>query len=217
MPLLRLRNTMETPPGYWKFPRWPDRPLTNDPKDYIIGGDLVNLIAKVSEFRIINRMPLGDVDADVNDWICRNSGAPCAPAKPKDMQPGRKARGGDVAAFLRAAVEWIRPNEIVSQDEAEKRAEACAGCKWNVAIDDSSCLGCYGMAARVMRIIGQRKTRMDAILKFCGRCGCSLPVVAFAPMNVLDRAHSNADFKDVETGQTESDGTPTLCWRGENG
>lgn len=214
MPLLRLRNPMETPPGYFKYPRHPDRPITNDPKDYIIGGDLVNLIAKVSEFRIINRIPLGDVDAEVSDWLCRHSGAPCAPAKPRDMQPGRKARGGDVARFLKAAVEWIRSDEIVPQEEAERRAEACAGCKWNVLIDDASCLGCFGMAARIMQIIGQRRTRMNEVLKFCGRCGCSLPVVAFAPMQVLDRAHSNADFKGVETGQVEGD-KPVLCWRGE--
>lgn len=215
MPLLKLKNPFETPPGYFRFPRHVDRPLTDNPKDYVIGGDLADLIFKVTQFRTINRLPLGDVEAEVGDWLCRHSGAPCVPANIPAPQPGRKVRGGDVARFLGAMAEWVRSAEIVPQEEAEQRAEACAGCKWNSPTDDAACLGCFGLMARIMRVIGQRRTRMDGILKFCGRCGCSLPVVVFAPAAVLDRAHRNADFKTTETGQVDAEGKPIMCWRGD--
>lgn len=213
--MLRLRSTAEVPSGYWRFPRWPDRPLTNSAKDYIIGGDFPDLIFKITEWRIINSLPLGDIEAEAMDWLCRNSSAPCAPAKPKDMQAGHKASGGDVARFLMAMAAWVKSAEIVPQEEAERRAEACAGCRFNTMVDDGACLGCFGLMARIMRIIGTRRTRMDDALKFCGKCGCSLPVVAFTPMHVLNRAHPNADFKGVETGQFEQDGKPVMCWRGQ--
>lgn len=206
--MLLIKDRFTTPPGYWRFQQ-------EGSPEPIRGGDYGDLLAKVADYRIINSLPLGDVEAEVNDWLCRNTGAKCVPANPAKPMPGRKARGQDVATFLRALAQWVRSDEVVSQDEAEKRAEVCAGCTWNVESIDS-CLGCFGLLARIMQIIGNRKTRMDSVLKFCGRCGCSLPVVAFAPMAALDRAHSNADFKGVETGQTEGDGTPTLCWRGKS-
>lgn len=212
MPLLRLRNPFETPPGYFRYPRHPERPLSSDPKDFIIGGDLVNLIAKVSEFRIINRMTLGDVEADVNDWLCRASGAPCSPVKPRDMQPGRKARGGDVARFLKAMLLWLPSRGYVSQEEADHRAELCSGCRFNVPIDDSSCLGCFGLMARIMQAIGPRRTRFQEVLKFCGVCGCSNEVSAFAPMEELNKIYKNLEFPD-DIGQVDAGGKPVPCWK----
>lgn len=218
--MLLLRNTMRIPRNGWRFPRnWNhDGARYTHPIDdgkFIYGGDLAELISRVSEYRIINSLPLGEAEIEVNDWLCRTTGAPCAPPKPRDMQAGVKVTGAMVAGFLRAAAEWLTTSDIVPQEEAERRAETCAGCKFNVHVDDGSCLGCFGLLARIMRCIGDRKTRVDAVLKFCGRCGCSLPVVAFSAANILNRAHRNADFKNIETGQVDHAGNPVMCWRGE--
>lgn len=209
MPLLALKNRMETPPGYWKYPRNVDAPLTSDPKDWIIGGDFQDLIAKVNSFRISNGYPLGNPEAEIQDFICRTTGAQCVPANPAKPMPGRKARGGDVARFLGAMASWMVSSAYVDQEEAERRAEICAGCAFNVPIDDSNCLGCFGLTARVMKVIGDRHTRMDGSLQFCGVCGCSNAVQAFVPMEVLAKAHKLEEFPtDVGDGKT-------ACWKRE--
>lgn len=216
--MLKLRDKMAVPPGYWRFPRrWiieNDRYISPvDDGDFIFGGDYPQLVDRVVEYRIINTLPLGDADSEVQDWICRNTGASCAPERPKSTEPRRRARGRDVATFLQAMAEWVKSDEIVPQEEAERRAEICGGCRFNVEIDDGACMGCFGLTARIMRIIGQRKTRVDSVLKFCAECGCSGAVMAFVPMTILNKAHVGESFTD-NTGQ-QVDGVPVPCWRRE--
>jgi hypothetical protein len=217
MSLLTLRQLDVTPPGYWRYPRYGADDSDDIPPErrFIVGGDFQDLVKKVAEFRIINSLPLGKPEEEIPDWICRHTEAACRPASPAKAMPGVKVDGRHVARFLMAAKEWVKSDEIVSQEEAETRAEQCAGCQWNVEIIDGNCFGCFGLMAKIMQIIGQRQTRMDSCLKFCGKCGCSLPVVAFTPMHVLDRAHANSDFAGVETGQVDNDGTRATCWRGK--
>lgn len=211
MPLLRLKNPAETPPGYWTYPRHPERPTTSDPNDFIWGGDLQNLVAKVHEFRVINGLPLGDPEAEIQDYICRTRGAQCVPANPAKPLPGRKARGGDVARFLSAMASWMENGGYVEQDEAERRAEICAGCQYNTPVDDAGCFGCFGLAARVMQVIGNRKTRLDGSLQFCGVCGCNNAVQAFVPMDVLAKAHKLEQFPE-DIGLP---GQKIPCWKRE--
>lgn len=213
MPLLKLANPQESPPGYFRYPRHPDRPLTTNPADFIWGGDLQDLIAKIHAFRVTNQLPLGDPESECQDWLCRVAGAVGRPANPAKRAPGVKASGAMVARFLSAMVAWGIKGGSVTQEEAERRASICAGCKFNVQIDDAAlCLGCFGLAARVMQIIGDRRSKLDDSLQFCGACGCSLKVVPFVPLDILNRAHLNSDFT-TDTGQTEADGAPIPCWR----
>lgn len=206
MPLLKLKYQNETPPGYWRFPRKPELSSSSDPRDFIWGGDLQDLIAKVHSYRVANGLDLGSPEQEVQDWICRNTGAQCLPANPPTPVPGRKARGADVARFMSAMVSWMKSNETVPQAEAESRAELCSNCIYNADVDDAGCLGCFGMAARVMTIIGDRNTRVSSALKFCNVCGCSNAVQAFVPMSVLAKAHKLEEFPlDIGCG--------VKCWK----
>lgn len=202
MPLLKLTDLMVTPPGYWRYPR-PDG-------SFIIGGDFFDLVNRVSEFRIINQLPLGKPEEEIQDWLCRNTESPCRPAAPAKPEPGRKAKGRDVARFVKAVLLWGIAAETVSQEEADRRAEICAGCRFNVEIDDVNCFGCFGMASKIIQAIGSRSTRFSNLLKFCGVCGCSNEISCFAPMAVLNKTYANTmDFPDDTNGQ----GTP--CWKKE--
>lgn len=206
MPLLRLKYPNETPPGYWRFPRHPEIPLTGDPNEFIPGGDIQDLTTKVHNFRVVNRLPLGDPQSEIEDWICRNTGAQCVPARAITFKPGVMAKGQMVARFLSAMAQWMAQGGHVPQEEAEARAELCAGCPWNAHIDDITCFGCFGLTEKVIKILGGRKTRMDESLRFCALCGCSNAVSAFVPMEILARAHKLEEFP-IDIGN----GTP--CWK----
>lgn len=208
--MLKLANPFETPPGYFRFPRHLDQPVTE--KNLIYGGDIVDLVSKVAEFRIANGMSVANLELEIGDWLCRNTGATCKPAAPARVDQGVKISGIAVLRFLNAMAAWTVNGGSVEQEEAERRAEVCSGCRFNTFIEDSSCLGCAGAAAKIMRIVGDKKTRVDDSLKFCGACGCSLHVVPFVPLDILNRAHTNSDFPD-DTGQGDKDGNPIPCWR----
>jgi len=208
--MLKLANPFETPPGYFRFPRHVDQPITE--KNLIYGGDIVDLVSKVAEFRIANGMPIGGLEAEVQDWLCRNAGAACKPAAPARLDQTVKISGIAVLRFLNAMAAWVVNGGTVEQEEAERRAETCSGCRFNRHVEDAACLGCAGVAAKVMQIIGNRHTRVDDSLKFCGFCGCSLLVVPFVPLDILNRSHANSDFPD-DTGQVDKDGNLIPCWR----
>lgn len=214
MPSLALRDLMTTPPGYWRYPRYGAEDSADIPAErrFILGGDFQDLVARVSEFRIINKLPLGNPEEEIQDWICRNTEADCRPANPAKAMPGRKARGADVARFLKAMGAWMLNGGHVSQEEADRRAEICGNCQFRTTIDDAGCFGCFGLMAKVMAIIGNRKARFADEQSFCGVCGCSVPAQVFVPLDILGRAHKLEDFP-AETGAINSIGEPVPCWK----
>lgn len=203
--MLRLKNPKETPSGYWRFPRDPSSPR-RDEQAMIYGGDLDTLVARISEYRIINEIPLGDPRAEAEDFLCRETNAECLPVRPRGFFAGMLVKGEDLARFVSALAAWMTSADVVPQEEAERRAEICLGCKFHSNLSESSCAGCYGLAGRIAGIIGGRKTRLDSDLKFCGICSCSLQVVVYAPLRILDRAHKLSSFPS-----NVGDGNP--CWQ----
>lgn len=210
--MLKLKDSKTVPQGYWRFPRDPSSPRRDDAA-MVWGGDLGDLVAKVAEYRIINDLPLGtDVRAEVEDWLCRSTNAECVPIRPRGFASNLLARGEDLARFVNAMTAWWKTDEVVPQEEAERRAELCAGCRFNVELLDVTCAGCYGLAGRIAGIIGNVKTRMENNLKYCGCCSCALHVVVYAPLDILDRSHSNSDMPE-DTGQRDANGAVIPCWR----
>lgn len=206
MALLKLRNSRETPNGMWRYPRNPSNPSRAE-KDMIFGGDIDHLVARVSEYRIINELPLNDVRADVEDFLCRETGADCSPVRPRGLS-GLKVFGADLARFVSAMASWVTSADMVPQEEAERRAEICASCKMNQPLSDVACAGCYGLAGRILAIIGDRRTRMENVLEYCGVCSCANKIQVFAPLAVLNRAHKLSDFP---SNIGDANGTP--CWK----
>jgi hypothetical protein len=205
MALLKLRNSRETPNGGFRFPRDPSSDR-RDEKAMITGGDIGHLVQRVAEYRIINELPLGDVRAEVEDWICRNVPSECVPSRPRSLAAGLIVRGAELARFVDAMLHWMTTADLVPQEEAERRAETCANCRFNQQLSDVSCAGCYGLAGIILRIIGNRKTRVDGCLAYCAICSCANSVQVFAPLDILNRAHKLSDFP-TDIG----DGTP--CWK----
>jgi len=106
-----------------------------------------------------------------------------------------------VASFVKVLAKFIQDRpEFVPQEEAERRAEVCSICAYNVPL--SGCGVCRAAIEETLGFLGGRKTSRDAGLRACGVCGCSNRAQVHVPMGVL-RAGVRGDAK-----------FPPNCWKG---
>lgn len=194
--MLKLRHRDITVPGGWRYQQ-PNGPM-------IEGGDLGHLIEQVTKYRIKFNLPVSDVAAEVEDEICRRTGAKCAPPKPA-LGGTRAVTTSDVFRFLFTMKSWIKNGSIVEQSVAERRAEVCAGCKFQVT--PTGCFGCSGILGTIFALIGDRKTRMDDNLKSCGICGCDNHLSVYVPLPVLHKFSGDTEWPE------DTDGNGTPCWK----
>lgn len=205
MALLKIKRLNEVPQGGWRFPRDPQSNRMDDAA-MVFGGDFGDLVKNVAEYRIINQLPLGNVGEEIHKWMCQNISVECVPDIPRGFASGLLVRGAELARFIAAMAAWMTSSDTVPQEEAERRAVICSSCRYNVELGDVSCAGCYGLAGHILEIIGNRQTRMENNLRYCGNCHCSNRVQVFAPLAILNRAHKLSGFpEDI------GDGTP--CWQ----
>ena len=109
MALRIQKRPRKVPQGGWRFPRDPSAPLPDntDSKAMIFGGDIGELISKVAEYRIINSLPLGNVNDEVHDWACRNLPVECVPVRPRGFGTGILVKGAELARFISAMATWL--------------------------------------------------------------------------------------------------------------
>lgn len=92
-------------------------------------------------------------------------------------------------------------NPLVPQEEAERRAEICAGCPKNGRV--KGCVWCKKMAVRLGQMLAGRYTRFDRFIDGCAICKCELKAAVHVDLAVqqagIDRA-TNDEF-------------PTHCWK----
>ena len=106
--------------------------------------------------------------------------------------PGRFPNLADVWGWVTSMNDWRKSGfDIVSQEEAERRASICAGgdgkpaCPHNKHV--SGCLGCRGVGEAISNLIGGRKTSKDQNLHQCSVChGCMLGPKVFLPLEVIN-------------------------------
>jgi len=72
---------------------------------------------------------------------------------------------------------------FVDQAEAERRAQICAGCKFNIKVEENCGAGCAairkeveklarGFATKFTKLIGGKRTKWDHQLHVCRICRC---------------------------------------------
>ncbi len=98
-------------------------------------------------------------------------------------------------------------SHVVTQEEAERRAEICAnfegvGCKYNVAYRSGCGVDCQGLTDAVKSIVGEAATSQDVNLKACAVCKCSLSAKVHLPL---------ADLQRFESAELQSL-YPPHCW-----
>jgi hypothetical protein len=92
-----------------------------------------------------------------------------------------------ITSLKNMAVEALKGGTpYVDQDEAERRADICSRCNFNMA--SPFCMGCGG-ARKIIELVGQvkgsRSTSLDHRLQNCGVCGCRCDAIVHVNRNIL--------------------------------
>lgn len=197
--MLRLSKKDVTPPGGWHY-REPDG-------TFFKAGTFGDLLRVVTEDRVAKMLPVENIASEVEEWICRETNAKCKVVAPASIQGPVEIEAGDAWRFMKTAAAWIKKRGVVSQEEADRRAEICAGCRYQ-GEPPVNCWGCSQLFALIHEAIGERRTRFDEQLRFCSVCKCNNKIQAWTPLDVLRAYGPSEPFRGLDT-----DGRGTPCWK----
>lgn len=134
----------------------------------------------------------------MQDQLCRTLPPGwCNYDDPNRPRPTVSLDWGTVANGLKTFSNWILNGcHFVTQAEADRRANICSRCYYNVNIS-----GCSACQKAVAETIGSRRTKFDYSLKGCAVCRCVLRAKVWFPQSILD--------KENERLQEQY---PDFCW-----
>lgn len=141
------------------------------------------LIRRAYEERKANSVPIGlEFEDSVEADLCKNYPSEC------DHFDGRTSRVrhitfGDVVRGTSVLLKFkLGGSKTVPQDEANRRAQICSTCKWNVAYAKP----CTGICAELQHIItslvGNKSTPYDEVNRACYFCGCFVAAMVHLPL-----------------------------------
>lgn len=189
--MLTLSSKMTVPPGGWRF--------TVPQTGTLIAAPTFALLYHEA-LAVLNRagVQVGlDYEQEFTDQLCRQLSSDCE-VVPAVTNETRTVTSGDVIRFLKVMWAW-RGQGTVDQAEADRRAEICAGCRYNVAV--TGCSACQGIAGKIAEVIGDRSTRWDRQLRGCAVCACENKAQVHLPLEVLHK------------GVTPAMDFPAHCWK----
>lgn len=161
----------------WRFPQG-DVVLRGNTKD--------ELIRVIFEYRLRNNIDVGDPNADIDSYYCRqypkfcvqSDGMPSQNAEPMLNRVSRWA-----AAMARQMPRGGYAFE--AQAEADRRAQICMNCPKNVAWR-GACGGCSGSTLQLLQQVKSlKKTRRDGNLNACTVTGWENGASVWLPLAVL--------------------------------
>jgi hypothetical protein len=183
----KLKDVSHVPPGRFSF--------TVPENGFKIDGylSIEDLFKKVEDHYRDNDIPLpNDWKDRVENQICMKLPAGwCNYAGDQNLgfQPNLSAETilKGVKSLAAMAMAGIKGEEVwVDQNEANKRAEICTRCFYNMPAN--FCSGCgAGQAIREMvsKVKGSRTTPSDTNLNSCGVCGCKNEAIVHVNRNLL--------------------------------
>jgi hypothetical protein len=180
------------PPGGWHY-------YQSDVK--LTGYSYSDLLKAVEHYRAENHLPGGDVEGDVNSYICSNwpnfcHGVDMVAITSVMRQTASGELLNDVQTWARNILHSTEVHPLVIDDLAEQRAKVCLECPKNVSWR-SGCLSCVASTDRLCASV--RQARDTASTPVLG--GCSL-------MRHDNRA---AVFMDKSSLQ-KAINLPSNCW-----
>lgn len=156
------------------------------------------VIARVRAYRVRNKMPVGDPDAEVHEQACQRNANLCSTVDDATIHARRVvSMKGKMLGWLNALrkTQEQTPSTFVDPTEAHRRADICAQCPQNAHLS-SGCGSCKAALAEMRRaVIGSHRS-VDHRLGGCLLTGEDLPA-------------------SVHIDQTRLDlpAAPQACWR----
>ena len=204
----RILDKSTPPPGGW---HWVE-PTTKRVFKHYARDSFFN---EIRDYRLAQGIPIEpDWQEVIEDQICRDhpEWGTSVCARTERYGERRPISLAAMQSFLNVMASWIagivRGREVfVSHDEANRRAEICLTCDFNMNIA-GSCGACADRVARALSIIGSRHTKYDEQLGACGICSCALRVAVHVPLEAQHAGLSEElkeDFRKVSS----------YCWKAQ--
>lgn len=187
---------------------WGGGYVINLPEQGLVGQGInfPALLRSVKEWRRANSLPLGlGLGDELERAVCKIYPVECTGAingKPRKsrLDLSTVLRGTQVLLAFKLA-----GSPYVSQEEAERRAEICSRCPWNLEYAKPCGGNCGGLKEMVAAIVGDRRTSYDDRLKSCGVCSCINSAHVHMPLEIL--------AKGVSEEMKEQFTTIPGCWK----
>lgn len=191
--MLRYSDTNVTPPsgGF---------PYTQKETGYAFKEITLNNLLKVTKtHRIANNLPIGvNANAEIEDASCREllqkypNYSGCVDDHGLSAAKPRGIGITQVLHFLQFLWQVISKGaEPVSQEEANRRAEICAGCPNN--IDIGVCTTCKMKG--LLKSLKKGNTPHDSKLKVCSQCSCLNLAKIWWPVESMKREGVVYDYE----------------------
>lgn len=200
MPQL-LKNRDHCPPDFF-------RSTDRDTGHKIEARTYYDWIASARQHRVANSLPIpDDFEAQLNTELCAQLPPEwCEGSDPHrpwvDIRFSLTDVGDAMRVFANLALSGFN---LVSQDEATRRARICVGCYNNVNVQ--GCGACQKLGSFITGSLAQRKTPHDEALNVCGVCRCLNKAQVHVPIDSLAA-------KDSPEKQALY---PSFCWLKQDG
>jgi hypothetical protein len=174
----------------------------------LTGDSVENLAANIEKYRLTNGIPLGDPTKEVIDYICGNWPHFCNDNDRSTFNEGN--RPDSTAGLATRVAHWmtrlwnIGAGNFVSDAEAKRRADICAGCAMHKDFRAGGCSSCVQGTDKLAFIWSTGKILQDLklwhSLRACRATGAHLQASIFAK--------TQPDATEQETIQLSPQ-----CWR----
>ncbi len=136
------------------------------------GSNYDDLLSVVEHYRAENHLPFGDVEGDVNSYICSNwpnfcHGVDMVSVTSVHPETNTTALMNDIQTWAKNILYANRPIQMVAEELAEARAKTCRSCPQNVNWR-GGCNSCIESTDRISASVRQaRDTESSAVLGGC--------------------------------------------------
>jgi hypothetical protein len=184
---MKVSNKRVGTPNQWKY-------VQPESGAVFHGLSYWGIVDQVREHRRAMKYDLAEGwEERFQDDLCRqNLEVPCS-GRPVDRTK-RKLTIADLRRFMATLVNF--KGELVSREEAERRAIICSTCPMNREV--AGCWGCGGILAEVTKFLTGRTTSRDKSLDSCAVCGCVLRAKIHLPMDVIKSSEIRAKLEYPE-------------------
>jgi len=178
------------PPSGWHY-------FDSDAK--LIGHSYEDLLKVVENYRAENHLPVGDVEGDVNSYICSNwpnfcHGVDMVVVTSVHPESAQQSLLNDITTWARNLLNSKTANNLVSDELAEERAKICKGCQYNKNWR-GGCASCISAADRISASVRNgRDTKSSTKLGGCSIMRHDNRSAIFFDKNKLSQATSTPDY-----------------------
>lgn len=165
-----------------------------------------NLLANIREHRRANGIPMGlEFEDEVEQAVCREHPDECV-GYDETYPRKRSLTLSDVIAGSRVMMSFYSHGKrLVSRIEAERRAQICINCPYNMTFA-KPCSGiCQELKNVVMAIVDSVGTQYDRQLNSCTVCGCFLQASIW--LELEDQCKGTNELQKKQFSNTPN------CWK----